>query len=43
MKNCIVFFVASIENLGNLKSHTSKILGLSFICSKCKNQDENFF
>ena len=39
-------FAVSIENLKNLKYHTSskkKTLVLSLICSKCKNEDETLF
>ena len=45
MKKCIALFVVSIENLENLKYHTSfeKTLVFSIICSKCKNEDERFF
>ena len=33
--------MVSIENLKNLKYHTSrKMLVLSIICSNCKNEDE---
>ena len=45
MENYIALFVVSIENLKNLKHHTSqkKILVLSIIFSKCKNEDEKIF
>ena len=36
-KNYIALFSVSIEHLKNVKYHTS------FICSKCKNEDENVF
>ena len=41
----IVLFVASIENLKNLKYHTSykKTLVLSIICSKCRNEEDKIF
>ena len=40
----IVLFVASIENLKNLK-YTSykKTLVLSIICSKCRNEEDKIF
>ena len=45
MKKCIALFAVSIENLENLKYHTSlkKALVFSVICSKSKNEDERFF
>ena len=45
MENYIALFGVSIENLKNLKHHTSqkKILVLSIIFSKCKNEDEKIF
>ena len=40
-----MLFIVSIENLKNLKDHTSQIktLVLSIICSKCKSEDEKIF
>ena len=40
-----MLFAVSIENLKNLKYHTSwkKTLVLFIICSKCKNEDEKIF
>ena len=40
-----MLFIVSIENLKNLKDHTTqkKILILSIICSKCKSEDEKIF
>ena len=40
-----MLFIVSIENLKNLKDHTTqkKTLILSIICSKCKSEDEKIF
>ena len=40
-----MLFIVSIENLKNLKDHTSqkKTLVLSIICSKCKSEDQKIF
>ena len=43
-KLCLIFcviFRASIDNLKNLKCHTSLVF--SIICSKCKNENEKIF
>ena len=37
-----MLFVVSIENLKNLKYHTSSLV-LAIICSKCKDEDEKLF
>ena len=40
-----MLFIVSIENLKNLKDHTTqkKTLILSIICSKCKSEDQKIF
>ena len=43
MKNYIVLFVVSMENLRKISYILEKTLVLSIICGKCLNEDEKIF